>query len=414
VSGKAAGGPVSPLAPARFPDLPNVAGVRAATSSLGLYGRPRDDLFVVELAPGTTVGGAFTTSQTASHDVRWCREAAKRGAARALVCNAGNSNAFTGPRGEAKNAATTGAIATLAGCAREEVFVAATGVIGQPLEPRRVADALPGLWSALSSPAWERMARAFMTTDTFAKGAGKTIRIDGKTVTLAGIAKGSGMIAPNMATMLVFLFTDAALDSRVTQALVSRHVDETFNSITVDGDTSTSDTLLLFATGAAGAARISDAGDPRLEPLSDAVREVMMDLALQVVRDGEGATKLVRIEIAGAESAESARRIGMAIANSPLVKTAIAGEDANWGRVVMAVGKAGEPISVEKLSIRFGGQWTAKNGGWSAYDEAAVDAHMKGREIDVLVDVGVGGGGAVVWTCDLTKRYVEINGDYRS
>jgi glutamate N-acetyltransferase/amino-acid N-acetyltransferase len=222
------------------------------------------------------------------------------------------------------------------------------------------------------------------------------------------------MIAPNMATMLVYLFTDAALAPNVTQALISRHVDGTFNSITVDGDTSTSDTLLLFATGASGAPKIERMSDPKLAPLSDAVRDVMMDLALQVVRDGEGATKLVRIEVINAESEGAARRIGMSIANSPLVKTAIGGEDANWGRVVMAVGKAGEKIDIAKLSIRFGGEWTAKDGGWTPYDEAKVDAHMKGQEIDILVDAGVGGASAVVWTCDLTKRYIEINGDYRS
>ncbi|MES1202030.1 MAG: bifunctional glutamate N-acetyltransferase/amino-acid acetyltransferase ArgJ [Pseudomonadota bacterium] len=416
MSAKQAGGPVSPLAPPSFPILPAVRGLQAAIGRLGLYKHARDDLMVVAFDKATSVGGAFTQSQTRSADVEWCKAALLRGAglARALVCNAGNSNAFTGPAGVAKNKATTEAAAKLAGCAPENVFIAATGVIGQPLRPEMLAEALPAQWSALAAPDWEKLARAFMTTDTFPKGAGKTVEIGGKSVNIAGIAKGSGMIAPNMATMLAFVFTDAALAPSVTQALVSRHVDATFNSITVDGDTSTSDTLLLFATGASGAPPIERMSDPRLAPLSDAVRDVLMDLALQVVRDGEGATKLVRIEIAGAESEGAARRIGMAIANSPLVKTAIAGEDANWGRVVMAVGKAGEKIAVDRLAIRFGGQWSAKDGGWTAYDEPAVDAHMKGQEIDILVDVGVGKGAAVVWTCDLTKRYIEINGDYRS
>jgi glutamate N-acetyltransferase/amino-acid N-acetyltransferase len=416
VSAKQAGGPVSPLAPPSFPELPPVRGLKAAIGRLGLYKHARDDLMVVAFDEGTSVGGAFTLSQTRSADVEWCKAALTRGAglAGALVCNAGNSNAFTGPKGVAKNKATTEAAAKLAGCAPENVFIAATGVIGQPVRPDLIAEALPAQWAALAPVNWEKLASAFMTTDTFAKGSGRTIEIGGKTVHIAGVAKGSGMIAPNMATMLVFLFTDAALAPSITQALVSGHVDGTFNSITVDGDTSTSDTLLLFATGASGAPVIERMSDPRLAPLSDAVRDVMMDLALQVVRDGEGARKLVRIEITGAESEVSARRIGMSIANSPLVKTAIAGEDANWGRVVMAVGKAGEKIAIDRLAIRFGGQWTAKVGGWTAYDEPAVDAHMKGEEIDILVDVGVGKASAIVWTCDLTKRYIEINGDYRS
>ncbi|MGE3301782.1 MAG: bifunctional glutamate N-acetyltransferase/amino-acid acetyltransferase ArgJ [Hyphomonadaceae bacterium] len=407
---------VSPLAPPHFPKLPAVRGFRAAAGRIGLYKQARDDLIVLEFPPDTTVGGAFTRSATRSADVDWCRAALGRGGgrARALVCNAGNSNAFTGARGVAKNEATVAAAARLAGCAPTEVFLAATGVIGQPMEATRIADALPQHWRLLDSPDWESLARAFMTTDTFPKGAGATALLGGVETRVAGIAKGSGMIAPNMATMLVFLVTDAALSPAVTQALVSAHVDSTFNAITVDGDTSTSDTLLLFATGASRSPRITDPADPRLAPLSAAVRSVMQDLALQVVRDGEGATKLVRIETRGAVDEAAARRIGMAVANSPLVKTAIAGEDANWGRVVAAVGKAGEQIALEKLSIRFGGQWTAKNGGWTPYEEAAVDAHMKGREIDILIDVGVGAGAAVVWTCDLTKRYIEINGDYRT
>jgi glutamate N-acetyltransferase/amino-acid N-acetyltransferase len=407
---------VSPLAPARFPTLPQVKGLKAAIGRIGLYKYPRDDLMVVVFDGPASVGGAFTQSQTRSADVEWCRAALTSGGgvAHALVCNAGNSNAFTGAAGVEKNRATTRSAARLAHCAPQNIFLAATGVIGQPLPPETVAATLPAAWEKLATPDWEQVARAFMTTDTFPKGAGKTIELDGKTVNIVGVAKGSGMIAPNMATMLVFLFTDAALSPAVTQALVSAHVDSTFNAITVDGDTSTSDTLLLFATGASGAKKIETQDSPGFAAMSEAVRAVMMDLALQVVRDGEGARKLVRIEIVNAVSAPSARRIGMSIANSPLLKTAIAGEDANWGRVVMAVGKAGEPIDIAKLSIRFGGVWTAKDGGWTAYDEAKVDAHMRGQQIDILVDVGAGRESAVVWTCDLTKRYIEINGDYRS
>ncbi len=404
----------SPLAPASFPALPAVRGVQAGTARLGLYKQARDDLLAFAFPPGASVGGAFTTSKTASADVLWCREAAAQGRARALICNAGNSNAFTGPAGLAKNAATRAAVSRLAGCAEHEVFLAATGVIGQPLAPERVADALPALWDRLGGPDWEALARAFMTTDTFPKGAGETVALDGAEVRIAGIAKGSGMIAPDMATMLAFVFTDAALSPKAAQALVGAHLASTFNAITVDSDTSTSDTLLLFATGASEAAPILDPADPRFPALSDAVGRVMLDLALQVVRDGEGASKLVRVAVRGARDAASARRIALSIANSPLVKTAIAGEDANWGRVVMAVGKAGEPIAPDRLAIRFGGEWTARDGGAAPYDAAKVDAHMKGQEIDILADVGLGAGEALVWTCDLTKGYVEINGAYRS
>jgi glutamate N-acetyltransferase/amino-acid N-acetyltransferase len=411
---KSAPDQISPLAPACFPDLPHVGGVDAAVMSLGLYKHPRDDLIVVTFPEGANVGGAFTTSKTASADVLWCRRALGGGHARALVCNAGNSNAFTGPAGVAKNDATIAAVRDLAGCAATDVFLAATGVIGQPLAPERVASILPAAFAGRGAPDWERMARAIMTTDTFPKGAGGTAAVDGTSVAVAGIAKGSGMIAPNMATMLSFVFTDASLSPTVAQALVDRALPESFNAITVDGDTSTSDTLLLFATGAAGAPLIDDADDPRLTALAALVTDVMRDLALQIVRDGEGARKLVRIDIAGAADDVSARRIGLAIANSPLVKTAIAGEDANWGRVVMAVGKAGEPIDVSRLAIRFGAVWTARNGGWTPYDEAAVDAHMRGETIEIGVEIGVGEGRATIWTCDLTKRYVEINGDYRS
>jgi glutamate N-acetyltransferase/amino-acid N-acetyltransferase len=404
---------ISPLAPERFPLLPAIAGVEAAVGRLGLYKQLRDDLILVALPDGATVAGAFTRSLTASADVQWCRANARRGRARALVCNAGNSNAFTGPAGLLKNEATTAAISGLAGCAPEDVFLAATGVIGQPLAPTLVADALAPLWTARAAPDWERLARAIMTTDTFPKGAGGVCEIGGAKVGLAGFAKGSGMIAPNMATMLVFVFTDAALSPAVAQALLDAHLGATFNSITVDGDTSTSDTLLLFATGASGAPLITDPRDPRLAAFSGALKALMFDLALQVVRDGEGAQKLIRITIDGAASEASARKIGLSIANSPLVKTAIAGGDANWGRIVMAIGKAYEPIALDKLTIKFGGVTTAQ-GGAVAYDAAPVDAHVRGRKVEIDVDVGVGAGAATIWTCDLTKGYIEINGDYRS
>jgi glutamate N-acetyltransferase/amino-acid N-acetyltransferase len=406
----------SPLAPERFPDLPPVRGMRAGVGRVGLYKHMRDELLVAHFPNGASVGGAFTTSSTRSPDVDWCRRAlvAGGGRAQALVVNAGNSNAFTGAAGAAKNAATVATITGLAHCPSDEVFLAATGVIGQPLPPNKVADCIPPVWAALDAPEWPRLAGAIATTDTYPKGAGRTVAIDGVDVHIAGIAKGSGMIAPNMATMLVFLFTDADLSPAVAQALISKHVDLTFNTITVDGDTSTSDTLLLFATGASGAPRIEDPRDPRLAVFEAALHETMLDLALQVVKDGEGAEKIIRIEITGAVNDASARRIGLAIGNSPLLKTAVAGGDANWGRVVMAVGKSGEPIALEKLAIRMGGVWTARDGGAIAYDEKAVDAHFAGRSVDILVDVGLAAGGAVVWTCDLTKRYIEINGDYRS
>jgi glutamate N-acetyltransferase/amino-acid N-acetyltransferase len=404
---------VSPLAPERFPDLPAVAGVRAAVGRVGLYKHERNDLLVVALDAGTSVGGAFTQSLTASADVRWCRENLPRGTARALVVNAGNSNAFTGPAGVEKNLATAATMAKLSGCAPEDVYLSATGVIGQPLAPRLIADKLPAQWIALAPPRWEDMARAIMTTDTFPKGAGAVSSVGGTKVGIAGFCKGSGMIAPNMATMLVYVFTDAALSPKVTQALLNRHLGASFNAITVDGDTSTSDTLLLFATGKSGAPLIEDENDPRLADFSKALGEVMLDLALQVVRDGEGAEKLIRIEVTGAKSEASARKIGLEIANSPLVKTAVAGGDANWGRIVMAVGKAYEPIDLDKLTITFGGVVTAR-GGAVPYDEKPVDAHVRGRRVEIGIDVGIGASAAVIWTCDLTKRYIEINGDYRS
>jgi glutamate N-acetyltransferase/amino-acid N-acetyltransferase len=397
--------------------LPTVKGVEAAVGRLGLYPWARDDLLVLHFPEGAAVGGAFTGSATRSADIDWCRQALAAGAgrARALVCNAGNSNAFTGAVGRAKNTATVAEIVRLTGARESEVFLAATGVIGQPLEPDRVAAALEGVLAQAHAPDWARAAAAICTTDTFPKGAGGVLAIDGHPVALAGICKGSGMIGPNMATMLVFLATDAALSPGVVQALVSRHVDQTFNCITVDGDTSTSDTLLLFATGASGAPMIETIEDPRLAEFEAALGRIMQDLALQVVRDGEGAQKLITIDIEGARDDASARRIALSIANSPLFKTAVAGGDANWGRVVMAVGKVGEPIRLEALGVRMGDVWTARDGGAVAYDAAAVDTHFAGVDVRVLVDVGLGGPGrARVWTCDLTHGYIAINGDYRT
>jgi glutamate N-acetyltransferase / amino-acid N-acetyltransferase len=406
--------PTSPLAPASFPDLPIIAGMEASATRLGLYGGERNDLLVVHFPKEATVAGAFTTSATRSADVDWCADKVKGGTARVLVVNAGNSNAFTGPAGVAKNAATAEMASEWVLCGSEQVFMAATGVIGVPLPVNLVADGLPHAFNSLTAPKWEALAGAISTTDTFSKGSGKVIDLDGHSVSISGIAKGSGMIAPNMATMLVFVFTDAAIDATLLQSMIDQHVQTTFNSITVDSDTSTSDTLLVFATGTTSAKRISSDTDPRAKVFSQALLAVFHDLALQVVRDGEGAQKLIQICVTGAESEKSARAIGMAVANSPLVKTAIAGEDANWGRVVMAVGKSGEPIDMDALSVRFGGVWTAKDGGAIAYDSGRVDAHMKEAFIDILIDVGTGPGFATVWTCDLTHGYISINGDYRS
>jgi glutamate N-acetyltransferase / amino-acid N-acetyltransferase len=406
--------PISPLAPTSFPDLPNIGGMVASATRLGLYAGDRNDLLAVHFPKGATVAGAFTSSATRSADVNWCAQKVRGGRARALIVNAGNSNAFTGPAGIAKNDATVAATIDLISCAPDDIFLAATGVIGVPLPISRVADGLPTAFGAMAAPQWETLARAFSTTDTFPKGSGQTLDLDGHAVSIAGIAKGSGMVAPNMATMLVFIFTDVAIDSGVLQGIVSAHVQTTFNSITVDSDTSTSDTLLVFATGTSSAAPLTTADDPRCAIFSQALHAVFHDLALQVVRDGEGAQKLIQIEVTGATTDASARTIAMSVANSPLVKTAIAGEDANWGRVVMAVGKAGEPIDIEALSVRFGGVWTAKSGGAIEYDAGPVDVHMKGTHIDILIEVGAGTGTAIVWTCDLTHGYISINGDYRS
>ncbi|HEX9837199.1 MAG TPA: bifunctional glutamate N-acetyltransferase/amino-acid acetyltransferase ArgJ [Alphaproteobacteria bacterium] len=406
---------LSPLAPDRFPDMPEVGGVRFATAACGLRYKGRTDLLVAELAPGSAVAGVFTRSLASSAPVDWCRKALRGGRARAVVVNSGNANAFTGKAGVAAVAATVAGAARLFGCRPTEVFVASTGVIGEQLAADKIVAALPALRDRLSASAWAEAAAAIMTTDTFPKGAARRARIGETEVAIAGFAKGSGMIAPDMATMLAFVFTDAKIPAKALQALLERGNARSFNAITVDGDTSTSDTLLLCATGAAKHWRIAGAGDPAIRDFRRALDEVLRDLAHQVVKDGEGAEKFVEIAVTGAASPRAARRIGFAIANSPLVKTAIAGADANWGRIVMAVGKAGEKADRDRLRIAIGGVAVAEKGGAvEGYDETPVVAHMKGRDIRIAVDVGVGKGAATVWTCDFTHGYIDINGSYRS
>ena len=404
----------SPLAPAAFPDLPDIAGVTRRVAKAQYKTWDRCDLTYVELAPGTAVAGVLTKSRCASPEVDWCRAALVLGRARALIVNAGNSNAFTGDRGRH---AVEGLVANVARhlvCQPSDVFVASTGVIGVPL-PLDKAEA--GLAAAFTAEpcGWEEAAATIMTTDTFPKAAVTRAVVDGKPVSLVGIIKGSGMIAPDMATMLGFIFTDAAVDPAWLQAALARANTRSFSCITVDSDTSTSDTVLAFATGAAGNVAIAHDDDPGADAFAAALDDLCLQLAHLVVRDGEGATKFIAVEVTGAESDASAHRIGMSIANSPLVKTAIAGEDANWGRVVMAVGKAGEPAERDRVAIRFGETQVALNGlAVDGYDEAPVAAHLKGREIDIGVDLGLGDGRATVWTCDLTHGYISINADYRS
>jgi glutamate N-acetyltransferase/amino-acid N-acetyltransferase len=406
--------PVSPLAVA-LPELPELAGVRLGAAAAGIRYKDRADLVMAEFAAGTTVAGVFTRNKCPGAPVDWCRAALAGGRARALVVNAGNANVFTGRAGADAARATAAAAAGLVGCPLKQVFLASTGVIGEPLPSERLTAALPALHADLRADGWEAAARGIMTTDTFPKGATRIATIGGTDVRISGIAKGSGMIAPDMATMLCFVFTDAKLPAAVLQSALGRAVEGSFNATTVDSDTSTSDTVLLFATGQAKHARVPPAGGPLLRDFRAKLFEVLHDLALQVVRDGEGAQKLVRIDVTGAVSAKSAKRVAMAIANSPLVKTAIAGEDANWGRIVMAVGKAGEPADRDTLSIAIGGVFMARDGSVvPGYDEAPVVAHMKGREIGIVVDLGLGAGKATVWTCDLTHLYIDINGSYRS
>jgi glutamate N-acetyltransferase/amino-acid N-acetyltransferase len=400
---------ISPLA-LPLPELTPVAGVRLAAAAAGIRYSGRTDLFMAEFAPGTTVAGVFTRNKCPGAPVDWCRSALAGGAARALVVNAGNANVFTGQAGRAATQATAQAAAALTGCAESEVFLASTGVIGQPLPHERITAALPALHAGLKPDGIEAAVRAMMTTDTFAKAATRSVRIGGKSVTITGIAKGSGMIAPDMATMLCFVFTDAAVPAPALQTMLAAGVQHSFNRTTVDSDTSTSDTVLVFATGQAG-----NAPDAPLADFAAALNAVLLDLALLVVRDGEGASKFIRIDVSGAVDDGSAQRVALSIANSPLVKTAIAGEDANWGRIVMAVGKAGEPADRDTLSVAVGGVWMARNGSVvEGYDEAPVVAHMRGQEIEIAVDLGLGQGTGTAWTCDLTHAYIDINGSYRS
>ena len=409
---------VSPLAPTTIPELPPIAGVRLATAAAGVRYQGRTDVMLAVFDDGATAAGVFTRSRCPSAPVEWCRARIKSGRARALVVNSGNANAFTGKTGRSACAFTAKLAAAAAGCKIAEVFLASTGVIGEPLKAEVFEGVMDGLVAAASPDGYLGAAEAIMTTDTFPKLATATARIAGTTVTINGFAKGAGMIAPDMATMLAFVFTDAPIAAPALQALLRDGVVDTFNAVTVDGDTSTSDTLLAFATGAAearGAPRIGRATDPRLVPFRKALNGVLANLAEQVARDGEGARKLVEIVVEGAVSKQSARRIALSIANSPLVKTAIAGEDANWGRVVMAVGKAGEPADRDRLAIWFGGIRVAHRGARDpTYDEAAVSAAMKKPEITLKVALGLGQGRDRVLTCDLTKEYVAINGDYRS
>jgi glutamate N-acetyltransferase/amino-acid N-acetyltransferase len=415
---QASANPVSPLA-VPLPDLPPVAGVRLGAGAAGIRYKGRADVVMVELAAGTSVAGAFTSNRCPGAPVDWCRASLAGGRARALVVNAGNANVFTGRAGAEAVRATAAAAAGLVGCPARQVFLASTGVIGETLPHDRLTAALPALHAGLREDGWEAAARGIMTTDTFPKAVTRTAVIGGTEVRLTGIAKGSGMIAPDMATMLCFVFTDAKIPAAVLQPLLCSGVAASFNCTTVDSDTSTSDTVLLFATGQARHPRVAAdgprLGGPALRDFRAQLDGLLLDLALAVVRDGEGAGKLIRVDVAGAVSARSAKRIAMSIANSPLVKTAIAGEDANWGRIVMAVGKAGEPADRDSLSVRVGSTWMARDGTVvPGYDETPVVAHMKGREIEIGVDLALGRGAATVWTCDLTHGYIDINGSYRS
>jgi glutamate N-acetyltransferase/amino-acid N-acetyltransferase len=411
------GGKVSPLAPADYPDLPPLAGIRLATAEAGIRYRNRTDLLLVRFDPAAAVAGVFTTSRCASAPVEWDRARLSGGKARALVVNSGNANAFTGMRGREAVEKSAEAAAAAVGCDTDEVFLASTGVIGEPLDPTPFAEHLGRLAEAAEPGRFLDAARAIMTTDTYPKAATRRLKIGGGEVVVNGIAKGAGMIAPDMATMLSFVFTDAPIGPEALQACLSEAVASSFNAITIDGDTSTSDTVLAFATGTAveaGVPRLESAEGP-LQTFREGLADLCRDLAHQVVRDGEGVTKFVEVTVAGADSDASARRVALSIANSPLVKTALAGEDANWGRVVMAVGKAGEPADRDRLSIWFGEHRVAFHGERDPdYSETEVSAYMKSPELAIRADLGLGHGRATVWTCDLTAEYVAINADYRS
>jgi glutamate N-acetyltransferase/amino-acid N-acetyltransferase len=406
---------LSPLAPARFPELAPIAGVRLAAFACGIRYTGRNDLMLAELTPGSAIAGVFTCSMTAGPPVLWCRDCLLGGRVRGIVVNSGNSNVFTGGPGKELVETTATTMAGLLRCDSREVFVSSTGVIGELPPAEKIIAALPSIVRLVAADAWEPAARAIMTTDTFPKGATATAQIDGVEVRLNGFAKGSGMIAPDMATMLAYVFTDAALPHDVLQPLLAAAADRSFNSITVDGDTSTSDTVLLSATQQAPHRPVTSPDDRRLGDFRQALDTVMIDLAQQVVRDGEGAGKFVTIAVTGAATAAAARRIGLTIGNSPLVKTAFSAGDPNWGRIVMAVGRAGERVDSDRLTIAIGGIQIAVGGGpVPGFDEAPVAEYMRGREITISVDIGLGEGKATVWTCDLTHGYIDINASYRS
>ncbi len=409
---------VSPLAPKSYPDMPALRGVRMATAAAGIKYKNRTDVLLMVFDTPASVAGVFTKSKCPSAPVDFCRANLGGGVARAVVVNSGNANAFTGVKGKAATELTAKSAAAAVGCSENEVFLASTGVIGEPLDATKFAGVLGDMNGMAEADFWQEAAKAIMTTDTYPKVSTRTAEIGGVIVTINGIAKGAGMIAPDMATMLSFVVTDADIEPAALQALLSAGVGPTFNSVTVDSDTSTSDTLMLFATGAAaedGQVKVTSADDERLAGFRAALNDLLKDLALQVVRDGEGARKMVEVTVTGAENDAAAKKIALSIANSPLVKTAVAGEDANWGRVVMAVGKSGEMADRDRLAIWFGGVRVAVNGERDPdYSEAETTAVMRFEDIPVKVDIGLGQGKATVWTCDLTKEYVAINGDYRS
>jgi glutamate N-acetyltransferase/amino-acid N-acetyltransferase len=409
---------ISPFAPKHPPQLPAIEGVRLAATSAGIRYPGRTDLVLALFDPGTTVAGVLTQSKAAAAPVDWCRTHLAHGMARALVVNSGNANAFTGRRGQEAVRLTAEATARIADCLEADVYIASTGVIGEPLDASKITSRLSDLAGEAGPESYTDAARAIMTTDTYPKLATRKAEIDGVAITINGIAKGAGMIAPDMATMLAFFFTDAAIEPQALHASLDPAVDETFNAVTIDGDTSTSDTLLIFATGRStvrGAPRIAHGDDLRLASFRFALHEVMHDLAQQIVKDGEGLSKFVTVKVTGAETKAAARTIAKSIANSPLVKTAIAGEDPNWGRIVAAVGKAGEAADRDKLAVWLGDILVAKDGEAApSYHEKDGATYMKSPEIAITVDVGVGRDSATIWTCDLTKDYIAINADYRS
>lgn len=406
---------VSPLAPKTTPTLPRIAGVKIGTARSGVRYKDRDDVLLAVVPAGATVAGVLTKSKTCSAPVDWCRKNLARGKVRAIVVNAGNANAFTGKAGDKAVEESTRAIAQALGCPRNEVFMASTGVIGQSLDWEKIAAVVPALIKGGREDNWAAAAASIMTTDTFPKLATRQAKVGEKTVTINAFLKGSGMIAPDMATMLAFAFTDAKIPGNVLQKILTDAADKSLNCVTVDGDTSTSDTLLLVATGTARHAPIEEADDPVLVDFRRALDEVLIELAQLLARDGEGATKFVTINVGGASSNGAARKIGLAVANSPLVKTAIAGEDANWGRIVMAIGKSGERADRDKLKISIGGVKITDQGQVvPGYDEAPVVKHIKGTDIVIDIDLGIGRGRATVWTCDLTHGYIDINGSYRT